>query len=167
MVAIQPLLRPLRRAGVTPNMVTGVSILAAGASVALCFRGCPVWAMVLWTLNYVADTADGMMARCYGMETEFGGWLDHVSDVLAFCGLMCFVLWRSGGRPKWPLAVEAVLLAGAWLHLHCQEKDTPHMAFGGIDGGACLDKAHLKFTRFFGTGTLTAWHLFLIHMYSG
>lgn len=168
MVAVEPLLQPLHRAGVTPNMVTVGSMLSAVMSVFLCFKGKAALAAFLWLLNYTCDIVDGFLARRYEMETEFGGMLDHVSDVAAFGGLMSFVLWRCAhaSLPVWPLWVEGGLLAGAWLHLHCQEKDTPHMAFDGIDGSACLNKSHLRYTRFFGTGTLTAWHLFLICFYS-
>lgn len=168
MVAVEPFLEPLRGAGVTPNMLTLVSMIAAAASVFFCFSGHPVCAMVLWLLNYVCDIADGFMARRYNMETAFGSALDHISDVLSFCGLMAFVASRSASLPRhnWPLGVEIVLLLGAWLHMQCQEKDTPHLAVEGINGEACLDKGHLKFTRFVGTGTLTLWHLFLIHYYS-
>lgn len=168
MVAVEPFLEPLHRVGVTPNMLTLMSMICAAASVFCCFGGHPGPAMVLWLSNYVFDVADGFMARRYRMETVFGSALDHISDVLSFCGLMAFVLCRSASRPghNWPLGIEIVLLLGAWLHMQCQEKDTPHLAVEGIDGKACLDKDHLKFTRFVGTGTLTLWHLFLIHHYS-
>lgn len=166
MAATQPLMAPLRRAGVTPNGVTLASIAAAAASVYMCFKGHPVAAASLWFLSYVADVVDGMLARRYNMETELGGWLDHGSDVIAFLALMAFAVSRLGHRPWWPLGVEAGLLAGAWWHLQCQEKDTTHLAFDGIDGSGCADKAHLVYSKWFGTGTLTVWHLFLIFFYS-
>lgn len=167
MAALHPLMAPMRRAGVTPNGVTLASAAAACASVYLCFQGHhPLAAGSLWFLSYVADVADGMLARQFRMETELGGRLDHGSDVLAFLALTAFVATRLGERPWWPLTVEAGLLAGAWWHLQCQEKDTAHLAFGGIDGTGCADKAHLSVSRWFGTGTLTLWHLFLIGFYS-
>lgn len=166
MAVVDPLLAPLRRAGVTPNHITLLSIAAAAASLYCCFNGRPSAAAALWSVGYVADVADGMMARRYNMETEFGGRLDHVSDVAAFCGLMAFAWSRLPRRPWWPLGVEALLLAGAWYHLQCQEKGTPHMAFDGIDGRRCSDKRHLEASRWLGTGTLTLWHLFLIFFYS-
>lgn len=166
MLAIQPLLAPLRRAGVTPNAITGVSMAAAGASIYLCFKGHPTAAALLWVLGYAADVADGFLARRFGLETELGGRLDHLSDVLAFAGLMAFVASRLGGRPWWPLAVEAGLLLGAWWHLHCQEKGSRFLAFDGVDGSACADKSHLMASRWVGTGTLTVWHVFLICFYS-
>lgn len=165
MVLIDPLLAPLRQRGITPNDITVVSIVAAAASLYCCFRSHPFTAAVFWSLSYAADVADGMMARRYNMETELGGRLDHVSDVAAFCGLMAFAWSRLPSRPWWPLGVEAVLLAGAWYHLQCQEKGTPHLAFDGIDGRRCADKRHLAISRWLGTGTLTLWHLFLIFFY--
>lgn len=165
MAAVQPLLPPLRRAGVTPNMVTGASFVAGAASVALCFSGRPVAGAALWVLGYACDVADGFMARRYGMETELCGRLDHATDLLAFCGLAAFVASRLPGRPLWPLGVEALLLAGAFYHLQCQEKGTRHLPIEGLGGAACRDKGHLRWTRWVGTGTLTAWHVFLILFY--
>jgi len=166
MVLVEPVLLPLYRMGITPNMVTYASILAASAAIYLCFTGHPVLASLLWLLNYIFDIVDGFMARRFHMETRLGSILDHGSDVMAFVGLMAFVISRIKSQPKWPLSIEIILLIGVWYHLSCQEKDTPHIAFDGIDGNACYDRNHLKYTRWIGTGTLTLWHVFLINFYS-
>ena len=166
MVAIEPLLAPLRDLGVTPNAISWASIASAVASIGLAFHGFPVSAACLWLFNYVCDVADGFMARRYRMETEFGGQLDHYGDVLAFCGLMAFVASRLSFRPWWPLGVEAFLVAATLYHLSCQEVGSKHQSFDGIDGSSCLDKHHLRWTRWFGVGTLTLWHIFLIMFYS-
>ena len=168
MGAVEPALAPLHARGITPNAVTVASMAAAAASVYFCFRGEPLTAASLWVLNYVCDVIDGFMARRYRMETTLGGCLDHVSDVAAFCALMVFVWTRLAvGRPAWPLAVEGALLLGSLYHLQCQEKETSHMPFDGIDGRLCLSKQHLQWTRWVGTGTLTVWHVFLIFFYAG
>ena len=166
MVAVEPLLEPLHRWGVTPNMVTWASIAAATAALVFFATNRPWAAAAMWTINYVCDTVDGFMARRYHMETVFGSALDHASDVAAFVGLMGLVLTRAAGRPAWPLFVEVALLLGAYVHLSCQEKDTSHIAFDGIDGTTCPDKTWLAWTRWVGTGTLTLWHLVLIFIYA-
>lgn len=169
MMLIDPFLKPLRNAGVTPNMITHCSIATAALSLLCCLHGRAVWAAILWLTNYVADVADGMMARRYKMESAFGSFLDHFSDVAAFLGLMAFVIWRliqNPLLPKWPLIIECMLLCCAWYHLQCQEKDSRHYPFDGVDGSRCKDKRYLKYTRWLGVGTLTMWHVCLILTYT-
>ena len=169
MVATEPLLGPLRDAGVTPNMITAASAAASFASVWCCFKGRPVTAAALWVLGYVFDIMDGFMARRYKLESRLGCLMDHATDLLAYAGLMAFVGWRICTMPNrilWPLWVEVVLAAGAWYHLQCQERGTAHMPIQGLDGCGCRDKAHLRWTRFLGTGTLAAWHVLLIVLFA-
>lgn len=173
MVAVEPLLQPLRDAGVTPNMVTLASAASSLASVYCCFSGRRLAAVGLWLLGYVLDCVDGFMARRFGMESVLGDLLDHGTDLLAYGGLLAFVAWRfasagTGGLPVppvWPLAVEAALGCLMVYHMQCQERGTEYMPVEGVDGSACADKAHLRWTRWVGAGTLTAWHLVLIWLF--
>lgn len=168
MVAVEPLLAPLRSAGVTPNMVTLASAAASFAAVYLAFAARPVPAAVLWALGYVLDVADGFMARRFKMESKLGCFLDHATDLLAYAGLMAFVFWKiytANPRVLWPVAVEVWLALAALYHFHCQEKTSTHQPIDGVSGCACRDAAHLRWTRFLGTGTLAAWHVALILFY--
>lgn len=169
MVAIEPLLQPLRDAGVTPNMVTLASAAASAASLYFCFERRPLWAVGYWFLAYLFDVMDGFMARRFGMETALGDRLDHISDLLAYGGLLLFVCWRVRTDPRplyWPLAVEAILTCLAMYHMQCQEKDSHFIPIRGLRGNACRDKEHLRYTRWVGVGTLTAWHLVFIWCYA-
>ena len=169
MVLVEPLLQPLRDAGATPNIITALSALSAAASIHFCFRGRPLNASLLWVLGYVLDIMDGFMARRFSMETRFGCLFDHITDTAAFAGLLAFIassLMHSPHKVFWPLAVELLLICGSVYHMHCQEKGSPHLAISGISGCACADKRHLAHSRWVGTGTLMAWHVFLIWFYS-
>lgn len=168
LMGIQPTLQPLRAAGVTPNMITWASAAAAVASLVCCFAGRPHLAAAAWVAGYVLDCADGFMARRYNMETEWGDRLDHATDVLGYGGLVAFVLnriWK--GARVWPLYVEAVLVAGALYHMQCQEKGSTNIPIKGISGCACMDKSHLRYSRWLGLGTLLVWHIVLIYYYIG
>ncbi|KAK9826950.1 hypothetical protein WJX74_001454 [Apatococcus lobatus] len=168
MVAVEPLLAALYGMGVTPNMVTLASAAAALASVYCCFAGRPLPAACLWVLGYVLDIVDGFLARRYKMESRLGDRLDHATDLLAYAGLVSFVAYRvfqANPRVLWPVAVEVWLACAAYYHMQCQERASHHMAIQGLDGCACRDEAHLAWTRYLGTGTLTAWHVFLILFY--
>ncbi len=169
MVLVEPTLQPLHSAGVTPNMVTLASAAAAAASVYFCFQG-RVWpAAGLWVAGYILDVMDGFMARRFDMESRLGDALDHCTDLLGYGGLIAFVLHSlvtMHPRIYWPLAVELILCAAALYQMNCQEKETSYIAIKGIGGCACKDKAHLKYSRWGGMGTLMAWHVFLIYFYT-
>ena len=41
-----------------------------------------IWKFVLYTFAYLCDCMDGYMARKYKLETKFGDYYDHVTDVV-------------------------------------------------------------------------------------
>lgn len=167
--AVEPLLAPMRAAGITPNAVTLASAAAAAISLCACFWGRPNLAVGAWVANYLLDCVDGFMARRFNMESAWGDAADHLTDALSFLGLMAFIGLRAGQIPisaNWPLLIECILLAASFYHMQCQEKDTVHLSIRGIDGCRCFDKDHLRVTRWFGTGTLLMWHVALIYYYT-
>ena len=83
--------RGLARLPVTPNMVTGASILvgvlAAGLFAqggAVAYWGASVFVVVVWL-----DHVDGELARQTGTTSEFGHYFDHAAAMLNY--LMMFV----------------------------------------------------------------------------
>ena len=88
--------RGLARLPVTPNMVTGTSImvgfLAAGLFAqggAVAYWGAGVFVVVVWM-----DHVDGELARQTGTTSEFGHYFDHVAAMLNY--VMMFVGAGSG-----------------------------------------------------------------------
>ena len=88
--------RGLARLLVTPNMVTGASILigalAAGLFAqggAVAYWGAGVFVVVVWM-----DHVDGELARQTGTTSEFGHYFDHVAAMLNY--VMMFVGAGSG-----------------------------------------------------------------------
>tara|TARA_E500000331_G_scaffold330156_1_gene351424 strand:+ start:646 stop:1272 length:627 start_codon:yes stop_codon:yes gene_type:complete len=88
--------RGLARLPVTPNMVTGTSIMvgflaaglfAQGGTVA--YWGAGVFVVVVWM-----DHVDGELARQTGTTSEFGHYFDHVAAMLNY--VMMFVGAGSG-----------------------------------------------------------------------
>ena len=78
-----PVARLLARAGLSPNMVTGLGLLVAGASAFLLSVG-ELWAGGLVLLaSGVFDLFDGALARETGRVTRFGALLDSVVDRLS------------------------------------------------------------------------------------
>ena len=75
---------------VTPNQLTALSMLVGLTSAGLIlhpsyhFR---ILGIGIWFLAWVLDFCDGEIARYKSMETEFGRWLDEVTDRLRDVGL--------------------------------------------------------------------------------
>jgi phosphatidylglycerophosphate synthase len=64
----------------TPNILTGLSLVCAAASGYFYWRASLIWGLVFMLLTSLTDMLDGATARAGNMGTVFGGILDHVSD---------------------------------------------------------------------------------------
>src|SRR4051794_35775418 len=103
------------RRGLTPNIVTTVS-MAVGVAAALAFAvGSRAWLVVgalLLQAAFTLDCVDGQLARYTLTFTKFGAWLDSVFDrgkeYVVFAGLA--VGASRAGDPVWVLAGAALTL---------------------------------------------------------
>ena len=161
----------LHAVGVTPNAVTVMSALTSLLSLVYLVRRRPLPAAALWLASYVLDCTDGLLARRYGLETAFGDRLDHLTDTLAFLGLAAVVglhVCRNRALPRWPLAVEALLLGLSYVQMSCQQRGSiarRYITIAGIAGDACPSDTFVRTSRWAGMGTLLVWHLVLIGVY--
>ena len=98
-------------AGLTPNIVTGISALFTFSGIALLVSFPPSWGLgilvsLALVLGYALDSADGQLARLTGTGSPAGEWLDHIVDALKTSTLplaLLVGLYRFG-------AVDAVWL---------------------------------------------------------
>jgi phosphatidylglycerophosphate synthase len=110
------LVRWAARSGLTPTMVTWISVLVALlASGALAHGGRPflILGAVGLYVSFVLDCVDGQLARYLHRYSRFGGWLDTIADrgkeYLAYAALAVGAA-RSGVGDVWPLAIAAMVL---------------------------------------------------------
>ena len=97
----------LARVGVTPLALTLTGlILAIGAAVAAGFALWPL-ALGLWLASRVPDGVDGPLARLIGQDSEFGGWADFTSDMVAYGS---FVVGCAIGNPDAMVPLLILLL---------------------------------------------------------
>src|SRR5512139_385183 len=101
------------RAGLTPNMVTGVGALLCLAAFFLFWNGW-YWSGVLAGFGFmVLDTVDGKLARCTGQSSHWGNIFDHGVDLVH--PPFWWWAWAEGlkayGRPFEP--VYEMLIIGA------------------------------------------------------
>jgi phosphatidylglycerophosphate synthase len=117
-----PLFRYL---GLTPNMLTTISLACGVASAYMLYTSNFIVAGILYLLSYMFDCFDGNYARMYKMYSKFGDAYDHASNMtVTFLVLIAFATnKRVDIRYKYACAVTfAVLSILLLLHLGCEER---------------------------------------------
>ncbi|MEP6693199.1 MAG: CDP-alcohol phosphatidyltransferase family protein [Chloroflexota bacterium] len=84
---LAPVVRGLRRIGVTANTVTVIGFVLTVVGAALLANGQPAAALVVLLLGTLSDSIDGQLARASGGGTRFGGFLDSTLDRLSDAAL--------------------------------------------------------------------------------
>ncbi len=107
---VKPIGQGLARAGVTPDVITGIGLvmsLAAAISIAM---GAFSLALLLVVLTGIPDLLDGAVAKASGRSSVRGAFFDsfsdRITDAMLFGGLAYY--FAAGGEPAW-----VVLLAFA------------------------------------------------------
>ena len=93
--------------GITPNMLTFVSLLFVIAAFFL-FLENRLWVGILALfLHYVLDALDGVVARATNNSTVFGMFFDRFVDVLRF---FCWIPFAMNGYVSYNLVIWVVSL---------------------------------------------------------
>ncbi|MGD9381913.1 MAG: CDP-alcohol phosphatidyltransferase family protein [Candidatus Thorarchaeota archaeon] len=77
---MMPVGRALAKTGITPNMITGLTLLVALVSAYFFFLGDLIVGFLLMLLTVVMDMFDGAVARAADLGTKFGATFDHTLD---------------------------------------------------------------------------------------
>ena len=80
---LQPLVRGLARAGLTPNVVTALGMALNLAATPFIVLGHFWWAAGLFVTASICDLLDGSLARYTGKESPFGAFIDSTTDRLS------------------------------------------------------------------------------------
>ncbi|MFW9887332.1 MAG: CDP-alcohol phosphatidyltransferase family protein [Candidatus Thorarchaeota archaeon] len=79
-MVMMPVGRVLARTGLTPNMITGLTVLVALVSAYFFFLGDLMLGFLLMLLTVVMDMFDGALARAADLGSKFGATFDHTLD---------------------------------------------------------------------------------------
>ncbi|MEN9220535.1 MAG: CDP-alcohol phosphatidyltransferase family protein [Thermostichales cyanobacterium SRBZ-1_bins_19] len=71
------------------------------------------WGLGLWLFNRLCDGLDGAVARQQARQSDLGGYLDMMADVLVYALIPCGLVW-SQDQGWWSLAA---LLASFYINL--------------------------------------------------
>ncbi len=104
-----------------PTTITvAAAAIGIGASL-MAWQGRYGWAFALWVANRVTDGLDGAVARATGRQSDFGGYLDMLLDVVVYGAIpVGFALGRASTSLS--IAVMALLAVfylniTSWLYL--------------------------------------------------
>jgi hypothetical protein len=110
-----------KQLGLTPNMVTTLSLLSGVFSAYMIHKKNYKSAGLLFFLGYYFDCVDGKLARKYNMTSKFGDYYDHITDIIKF-GLVMYALYKDNNTKFKTFAVVIILLLVlCFYHLGCQE----------------------------------------------
>ncbi|PHX61459.1 MAG: hypothetical protein CK552_00635 [Actinobacteria bacterium] len=111
----KPITRLAIRLGLSPNLITVISLLVglgAAACFALGYRWPVVIGAVLLQLSLIIDCVDGEVARATRKFSALGAWLDastdRVKEYLAYAGLAAGAMVL--GSDLWPVALILLVL---------------------------------------------------------
>jgi CDP-diacylglycerol--glycerol-3-phosphate 3-phosphatidyltransferase/archaetidylinositol phosphate synthase len=98
--------------GLTPNFLTGVSLVCAIISGVFFWRDSMGWGVFWMLAASFADMLDGSTARAGNSGTVFGGILDHVSDRYGEFFILAGITMSGAAHPGWGLfALFGMLIA--------------------------------------------------------
>jgi len=120
-----------KKIGLTPNLLTTISLLSGLTSVYLVHKDNYIIGSLFWFIAYYYDCADGKMARKFKMTSKFGDLYDHSSDIFKHI-LMFYVLYNKlhckSKNIKYLLIIVLIVIFLLTLaQLGCQEKLTREM----------------------------------------
>lgn len=90
----------------TANRITIFRICLIPVFLILLYADARYWALAVFLIACLSDTADGYIARHYDQVTDFGKFMDPLADKMLALSAMCVFIER-GLMPGW--AVAAVL----------------------------------------------------------
>jgi phosphatidylglycerophosphate synthase len=163
-----------KKAGFTPNGITTLSLIFGLEMCYLYYTKFYFLASICCLLSYFFDVMDGYFARLYNMGSLFGSYYDVISDwVVGILLLILFLIHKISTLSKTIILSIGILLNLIILyHYSCQEQYTSKTNQSYVSKGLsfvnnvqCRDYDHMKYTRFFGTGTLFVWISFIIFIH--
>ena len=114
---MMPVGKALARTGITPNMITGLTLLVALVTAWFFVIGDLLIGLTFLILTVVMDMFDGAVARAAGLGSKFGATFDHVLDRYAEYLFMLGLMMGPVGAVAiswWPYATGDSFVPWFW-----------------------------------------------------
>jgi phosphatidylglycerophosphate synthase len=158
--------------GFTPNMITTISILFSLLSMHNILLHNYKIASLLVFISYYFDCVDGKLARKYNLQTKFGDYYDHFSDIFKIVVIMYALYKTNVLRFKRLSILFIILIILMLIHLGYQEQiynkdESPTLKF--MKYIASHDKhpeKTIQYTKLFGCGTFVTFLIVIIFFWN-
>ena len=148
-----------KKLGLTPNMITTLSLISGLCSGYMIYIKKYKIAGILFLIAYYFDCVDGKLARKYNLQTKFGDYYDHFGDIFKIV-IILYALYKTNSQQfsqiKYLLIILAVLMM---IHLGYQEtiydrNESPTLSFSRYIADKDNDpKGTIQYTKYCGCGT--------------
>lgn len=142
----EPLARHMSR--VSPTLISILALAVGLLATFAAFKGQYIWALTFWILNRVLDGLDGLIARLHQRQSDFGGYVDILTDFIVYAALPIGLVAGSPSNERY-LALAFMLAAfyvntASWMYLaailekraaHHPDTQTTVVMPAGIIGG--------------------------------
>ena len=160
---INPLLYALR---ITPNTITLFSFLFILLSMKYLYHDNYAMFCVFYALSYWFDCIDGNYARTYGLTSNIGDWLDHITDITGFIGVIVIVCIKYTIPISYIILFVVTFFLLLWF-TGCQEKYSNFEHSDSLQGLQSLctgdPRTTLPYLRWFGFATFNIIILIMIY----
>jgi phosphatidylglycerophosphate synthase len=163
--------------GFNPNGLTFLSLITGVLSIYFLYKQQIIIFAILFFTSYFFDCLDGHFARKYDMVTKFGDLFDHYKDsfVAILLAVMLFYNYKNNKYILLAILLFIFLIVSSSIHMGCQQvlyngtytEDEyldylkPILHWLKFDNEEkCKDL--IKYTRFFGSGTLNVGVILII-----
>jgi phosphatidylglycerophosphate synthase len=143
---------------ITPNTITIFGIFISFLSIYALWNNYYIISITLLFFRHFLDCLDGYYARKYNMQSEFGDYLDHISDLFTFISIFLILLYKLKKIEKLVfLILTAFLSLISLIQIGCQEiiydnKNDKNSSLKQTKK-LCFNTNFIHFTKYFANGT--------------
>ena len=142
--------------GFTPNMLTTLSFIFTIAF-AICFYNREfLFAGIFYMISYFFDCCDGNFARTYNMQSKFGDYYDHVTDLLGIIFYTTILYYLSNDICVFFIIILFILFGFIFCCFHLKNEKSENNTCKIIEPTIYflnyLPTIDINITRFFGMG---------------
>ncbi len=110
---MMPVGRVIAKTGITPNIITGLTLVIALITAWIFYQGYLLLGLLFLLLAVVMDMFDGAVARAAGLSSKFGATFDHVLDRYAEY-LFMLGLMMGPVAVTWPYSLGGSFIPWFW-----------------------------------------------------
>ena len=140
---------------ITPNMITFVGFISALLSAYFLYEKKIIYCIIFWLISYYLDLLDGYIAKKYNQGSVFGGWFDHISDIIKLIVYLYVLYIHKKFNVIYIIIILTILgLSNTACRTKFLKKDTDKKDSLYLVQKMCPDKNYVKYTRYWGEGTI-------------